>query len=135
MDQPVRTGGCFCGSIRYAVAGFPRFLCICHCTSCRRATGVPGVPWGTFSAADFTLLKGSFTAQESSPGVRRGFCQACGTALTYANATRPGEIDITLATLDDPEALRATCHIWVRDKLSWVVIADGLPQFETVSGE
>lgn len=135
MDQPVRTGGCFCGNVRYTVAGEPLHLCFCHCASCRRATGAPMVPWGTFPDTRFAVIEGQLVVHHSSPGVSRGFCRRCGSSLTYANKNRPGEIDITLATLDDPEVLRPTCHIWVRDKPSWVVITDGLPQFETVSGQ
>lgn len=123
------TGGCFCGSIRYAVDGAPLFLCICHCASCRRATGAPAVPWGTFLESGFRITQGEIARHESSPGVTRGFCNRCGTALTYTQTRRPGEIDVTLATLDDPEAYPPTLHIWVQDKLSWTSIADHLPQW------
>lgn len=127
----MKTGGCFCGSVRYAVSGSPLFLCVCHCTSCRRATGVPGVPWGTFADTNFTVLSGSLAIHESSRGVHRGFCRDCGTALTYAKATRPGEIDITLGSLDEPGTWPPAMHIWVRDKLPWVAIGDDLPQWST----
>lgn len=93
------------------------------------------VPWGTFPDTRFAVIKGELALLQSSPGVSRGFCRNCGTSLTYAHEQRPGEIDITLVTLDEPEVLRPTCHIWVREKLSWVVIVDGLQQFETVSGK
>ncbi len=134
MNGLVRQGGCFCGSVRYSVAGDPSHLCFCHCASCRRAAGAPVVPWGTFTDVQFAVTRGNLAVHHSSPGVSRGFCRNCGSSLTYAHEQRPGEIDLTLATLDDPEALRPACHIWVCDKLSWVVITDGLPQFETVSG-
>ncbi len=49
--------------------------------------------------------------------------------MTYAHDERPNEFDLTVATLDDPELLPPACHIWVADKLSWVIIGDGLPQF------
>jgi Glutathione-dependent formaldehyde-activating enzyme len=32
-------GGCYCGSLRYAVAGDPLNTVICHCKSCQRQTG------------------------------------------------------------------------------------------------
>jgi hypothetical protein len=72
--------------------------------------------------------------RESSAGVTRGHCGKCGTHICYQHAGRTGQLDITLATLDDPEAFTPTVHIWVADKLSWVQISDGLPQYqETVS--
>jgi len=92
------------------------------------------VPWGTFPVAQFAVTQGRMTCYESSAGVLRGFCGDCGTALTYTHARRPGEVDITLASLDDPEALPPAAHIWVADKLSWVTIADGLPQWPATPG-
>jgi hypothetical protein len=106
-------------------------LCFCHCTSCRRATGAMMVAWGTFTAASFRITGGHLEEVATSPGVTRGHCARCGTSLTYRNAARAGEVDVTLATLDDPSALRPTAHIWVQDKLPWVGIGDGLPQYET----
>ena len=65
----------------------------------------------------------------SSPKVVRGFCARCGSCLTYCHEARSSEIDVTLATLDDPATFAPTMHVWVADKLPWVSIGDGLPQF------
>jgi len=80
-------------------------------------------------------LTGKMSVIASSEHVTRGFCGRCGTTLTYRNSLRAGEIDFTLASLDDPNALPPETHIWVRDKLAWVTIDDGLPQYETVAGD
>ena len=69
-----------------------------------------------------------------SADVRRGYCTACGTSLTYAHNRRAEEVDIALSTLDDPAQLAPRAHIWVEDKLPWIVIGDGLPQHRTTSG-
>ena len=47
-------GGCYCGSLRYAVAGDPLNTAICHCKSCQRQTGsaysvIIAVPRGSLS--------------------------------------------------------------------------------------
>lgn len=42
---------------------------------------------------------------------------------------RAGEIDVTLASLDEAASLAPQVHVWVGEKLPWVVAADGLPQF------
>jgi hypothetical protein len=117
------------------VAGDASNLCFCHCTSCRRAAGAVMVAWGTFNASDFSVTSGELTEVVTSPGVTRGHCAACGTSLTYRNEERPGEIDVTLATLDEPMALEPKAHIWVRDKLPWVRISDELPQYQTVRSD
>ncbi len=129
MQQSSYPGGCLCGAVRYTVDAPARHLCYCHCTSCRRASGTPTVPWGTFASASFRLTRGALAEYRSSAPVLRGFCASCGTPLTYKNAARPAEIDITLATLDDAAQLSPESHLWVADKLPWVAISDGLPQY------
>ena len=129
MSATCYLGGCLCGGVRYQVSGTVRNLCFCHCASCRRASGAPMVPWGTFVRENFRLTRGSLTEYRSSPAVSRGFCPGCGTSLTYRNEARARDIDVTLATLDDPTLLAPQVHIWVGDKLPWVSISDGRPQF------
>ena len=129
MSATCYLGGCLCGGVRYQVSGPVRNLCFCHCASCRRASGAPMVPWGTFVRENFRLSRGSLTEYRSSPAVTRGFCPACGTSLTYRHEARARDIDVTLATLDDPTLLAPQVHVWVGDKLPWVSINDGLPQF------
>ncbi|HEY0767436.1 MAG TPA: GFA family protein [Steroidobacteraceae bacterium] len=129
MGETCYLGGCLCGSVRYQVSGIVTNLCFCHCASCRRATGAPMVPWGTLARENFRLSRGKLAEYRSSPAVTRGFCAACGTSLTYRNDARVAEIDVTLATLDDPTLLTPQMHVWVGDKLPWVSISDGRPQF------
>lgn len=130
MTQPTYTGGCLCGAVRYRATGALRNLCYCHCESCRRAAGSASVPWGTLERSAFRLERGTLAEYRSSARVTRGFCAQCGTSLTYRNDARPAEIDVTLATLDEPAALAPQMHVWVGEKLSWVRIADGLPQHQ-----
>jgi hypothetical protein len=125
----IYAGGCLCGRVRYEAGGEASNLCFCHCETCRRATGAPMVAWGTFAAANFSVVQGRLAEYRSSPHVTRGFCADCGTSLTYRREDRSGEIDVTLASLDEPRALVPEQHIYVEDKLPWVIIADGRPQF------
>src|ERR1700683_1883499 len=126
-------GGCMCGRVRYEARGDVSNLCFCHCESCRRAIGAPMVPWGTFAAENFSIVRGQLAEYPSSPSVTRGFCADCGTSLTYRNEARAGEVDVTLSSLDDPGALTPQVHIWVEDKPAWVIIADGRPQLATAA--
>jgi hypothetical protein len=129
MEKTQYLGGCFCGAVRYEVSGAPRVLCYCHCESCRRAAGSPAVAWGTFGRSGFRVTRGRMTEFNSSPRVTRGFCAGCGSCLTYSHDGRPADIDVTLATLAEVAHLAPTMHVWVADKLPWVRIEDGLPQF------
>ena len=112
-------GGCFCGAVRYRIAASPAESVICHCTSCRRASGAPAVAWTVVNRADFEWLCGSPVEFSSSPGVMRRFCGRCGSGLTYQHVEVPATMDITTASLDDPELFAPTIEVWLQEKLSW----------------
>lgn len=118
-----------CGAVRYQAQGPASYLCYCHCVSCRRAAGAPFVAWATFAQERVRFTHGTLALHRSSPGVLRGHCAACGTSLTFQKESRPQELDLTLASLDEPAALVPEVHVWVEDKLPWVAISDGLPQY------
>jgi len=123
------SGRCFCGHVRFEVTGPEKFACFCHCESCRRAAGGVYVPWATFAKDTFVITSGDISKHHSAPGVTRGLCSICGTSLTYEHEDRYGQIDVTLTSFDDPSGFSPSAHIWVDDKLSWVIIDDGLPQY------
>ena len=126
-------GGCLCGAVRYRVSGAPRATSLCHCESCRRATGGPSLAWAIFAEEDVEIVAGALAVYASSPGVERGFCARCGTSLTYARANRPGLFDVTTASLDDPEAFPPDKEIWVEQRLSWQAANPARPQFARFS--
>jgi hypothetical protein len=120
-------GGCFCGQYRYEVAGELRDQTLCHCRSCRRAAGAPAVAWFTVSRTALRVLSGSLQLYRSSADVTRGFCAVCGTSVSYEHDARAHEIDLTIASLDAPEACPPRDHTWCEDRLPWLKLADDLP--------
>ena len=126
-DVALRTGGCLCGAVRYAVHGALRPVVACHCTQCRRTTG-------HFLAAtaarhrNFKLLADwGLKWYESSREARRGFCAVCGSSLFWEGAGRD-YISIAAGTLDDSTGLATVCHIHVADKGAYYEIEPGVPQ-------
>ena len=122
-------GRCLCGAIRYQCGSRLYPPTLCHCESCRRAAGAHAVGWLTVRSADLQYTTAAPHEFESSPGVHRAFCDRCGTPLTYRNARRPGEIDVTICSLEQPERAAPTDHIWMQDAPSWDRPGDGLPQY------
>ena len=59
----------------------------------------------------------------------REFCKACGTRL-FSRRTNGTAVGVALATFDDRNAFAPTEHICVSDKIDWVRIDDGLPQYQ-----
>lgn len=125
-------GGCLCGRVRYRASGIPRGNTICHCATCRRASGAPLVAWTSFATDSFAFTSDAPAIYASSPGIERGFCPRCGTPLTYRRLEEAGNIDVTVATLDDPEAIPPEDHTWVQSRLSWIKLSDGLPTYSGI---
>jgi GNAT superfamily N-acetyltransferase len=123
------TGGCFCGAIRYRVAAPPRDVTHCHCGICRRTTGAPFVTWATFPAAAFAFTAGAPAEIRATPRAVRQLCGACGTALTFRETARPRSLDVTVGSMDDPDAIVPAAHIWTSSRLAWLRLADDLPGY------
>ncbi|MDC8756371.1 GFA family protein [Janthinobacterium fluminis] len=122
-------GGCFCGALRYETTGAAAHRTNCHCTMCRGTSGAPFLAWFTVARAGFRFVQGEATRFHSSPMATRTFCPRCGTQLTFEEAGRPDELDVTTCSLDDPEQLPPQQHIYTRSQLGWVKLADGLPTY------
>jgi len=124
-DVPLE-GGCFCGAIRYRAAGMVWDISHCHCADCRRSSGAAFVSWASVGRGEFAWTRG-VPGEYRYAGRTRTFCPRCGTSLTFAEEGL-AEIDLTLASLDDPAFLTPTDHLWTEDQLPWVRLADGLPR-------
>ena len=72
------------------------------------------------------------------PTAQRSFCGRCGTPLFFESTRWPGEVHVTLATLDPRVAatLQPQAHVYWADRVPWIVVGeDGLPRKdETGSG-
>ena len=122
-------GGCLCGAIRYVATGEPKAVALCHCATCRRASGAPAVNWATFPLAALRWEAGEPAFYPSSPGVERGFCARCGTPLSFTAGFMPGLVDVTVGSLDDPGALPPQMHIWESRRVAWLPLCDALPRY------
>ena len=130
----MRTGRCLCGAIRYRCGPLLYPPTLCHCESCRRTAGAHAVGWLTVRQAELIYEGAAPQEYASSPGVWRAFCARCGTPLTYRNAQRPGEIDVTIGSLDAPGQVVPVDHIWMQDAPAWDRPNDGLPQHRAGRG-
>ena len=125
------TGGCHCGSVRYALQGEAIYHALCHCVDCRRSAGAPMVGWAAYPSSALSITKGTPSTYASSDHGRRQFCGTCGTGLFYLNAQNlPGIVDIQSGTLDAFADLPAQIHIQTADRVDWMESAHTLPEFE-----
>lgn len=121
-------GGCLCGAVRYRVTGDPVAATLCHCRSCRKATGGTNVAWAVFDKADFAWLAAEPVAYSSSRGTEWLHCHDCGSLVGYRRSSRPDHMDITTGTLDEPDRFPPTDEIWLDHKIGWETLHPGLPK-------
>jgi len=122
------TGGCLCGAMRYLITARPLSVAYCHCRMCQRASGSPVVNWATLPLTAFRVTGGQLTFNRSSAKAERGFCARCGSQMTFQFTEGPNEIDVTVATLDDPATLPPQYHIWTSSQQPWLLLGDTLPR-------
>lgn len=124
----VHSGGCQCGALRYQFRAALRDIAHCHCSICRRTTGGILTTWITVPLTSFEWLAGTATEFASSASCTRSFCPTCGAQLTLFTTLSPQTLDVTVATLDQPELAPADRHIWVQSRLPWLQLDEQLPQ-------
>ena len=127
MSDPAE-GGCLCGAVRYRVTGDPIAATLCHCASCRRASGGVTVAWAVFDKDKFEWLQGKPTEYSSSPGIFWRFCANCGSLVGYRRESRPDHLDIATATLDNPDLFPPGVEIWLEQKIGWETLHPNLPK-------
>ena len=84
---------------------------------------------------NFEVSHGRLALFASSPGVSRGFCDRCGSSLSYAGEDWPGQIAVLAATLDEPGIATPTANNYVEHKLPWVRLDDDLTRRERFSDD
>ncbi len=123
MSKTGVTGGCQCGAVRFAVDGPLGRASICHCRMCQKASGgfygplvgAPGLRW----------TRGEPKRFRSSNAVRRGFCEDCGTPLTFE--PDGGSVDVAIGALDDPALAQPVIQLARASRLTWVDDLASLP--------
>lgn len=128
MSEVSAEGGCLCGAVRYRVSGDPVAATLCHCGSCRRASGGTNVAWAVFDKEMFEWLSGEPASYSSSPGIEWIFCASCGSLVGYRRSSRPEHMDITTGTLDDPDLYPPDVEIWLEQKIGWETLHPDLPK-------
>lgn len=125
MDVEKR-GGCLCGAVRFKVRGELGPVVGCHCSQCRRQTGL------YYAATDvdrYALeIDGEVTWYRASDQAGRGFCGTCGSALFWlGDGAR--HISIMAGAFEDSSGLVFGYHIYCADKADFYEIDDGLPRY------
>jgi hypothetical protein len=122
------TGGCQCGAVRFSAERLGA-ASICHCRMCQKATGGFFGPYVDTESLAWT--RGAPKHFHSSETVRRGFCEACGTPLTFESGPHVG---VSIGALDEPGAASPTTQLVWPAKLSFVDRLGELPPWKSKAG-
>lgn len=110
------------------------FVHCCHCKDCQRQTGSAFVLNALYEAERVTVLSGApepVTVPTDS-GLPHDIyrCPKCRIAVWSTYGGRPQIRFVRVGTLDNAAALSPEVHIYIRSKLPWVTLPDGVPAFE-----
>jgi hypothetical protein len=129
-NKPVYSGGCQCGAVRFRVEGTLGDASVCHCRMCQKASGNFYLPLVSVRQARLTWTRGEPKRFQSSNHVRRGFCDKCGTPLTFE---APDGVALAIAAFDDPAGIAPVIQWGVEAKLPYVDGIADLPGEETMA--
>lgn len=122
------SGSCNCGAVRFRTRGPLREVIACHCSQCRRQTGLYYAATNILDVEMTVEGYESVSWYRSSPQARRGFCKVCGSALFW----KMDGLDYTsimAGAFDMPSGLAVGYHIYCADKGDFYDISDGRPRY------
>ena len=128
------TGGCQCGAIRYALHAAIDKPSICHCRMCQKAFGSFFAPLAGVPPDKFEVTRGALSIFRSSDAAERGFCNQCGTPLTFHYVGRP-RISIAIGSLDKPERITPTMQYGIEARLGYFASLPSLPGDKTTEDD
>lgn len=128
-------GGCLCGAVRYEVSGDPIVTGHCHCEHCRKTAGAGHTTIAAYpkSAVKMTGRLKTFSIKaDSGMMASRSFCPECGSWISGSPESMPDTIAVTVATLDNPEAITPQMRFYDKRRLNWDTVDPALPAFATL---
>ena len=128
---PHATGGCQCGAVRYAFYAPLEKSHVCHCRMCQRATGGLFAALVGGSPANFAWTRGTPHFFPSSNLAQRGFCEKCGTPLSFKYHDPSARMYATIGSLDEPEKAPIVIQYGIESRLSWVKFCEDVPAERT----
>ena len=124
------TGGCACGKVRFTAAVEPDEAYLCHCRMCQKATGSVSIAF-IHAKLDDIQWDGEPDWYDSSPIAERPFCASCGTSLGFKFKQGSDNMDLTVASFDDPAPFKPKHHFGAESIHRAWLNTEGLPEVRT----
>ena len=124
------SGGCACGRIRFTARIENDEAYLCHCRMCQRATGSISIAFKNVKQADVDWAHEP-DWYESSPIAKRPYCRDCGTSLGFQFRQGSENMDLAIASFDDPSRFRPKHHFGAESIQRAWINTEGLPEYRT----
>ncbi|TVO35795.1 GFA family protein [Vibrio algivorus] len=133
VSYPVK-GQCQCGSVNFILKAAPKAIIACHCKECQKLSTSAFSITCVVDAKDIDVqgeLKQTSRLADSGNENVGYFCSGCGNRIYQLNPAAPELIKFkAAASLDNTRMIVPAMHVWTSEKQDWVVIPDGVQQFE-----
>ncbi len=133
MPEPVLTGGCLCGGVRFELSEPPIGAAYCHCTRCQRRTGTAASPSARIVPGSLRITAGDELIRSYEPpsgGFAKDFCSACGSALWSRDPEDSEVFGVRMGAFDTDPGVRPANRQFVAYAASWEPVPDdGLPRY------
>jgi len=123
-------GGCACGRVRYTVAVHDDDAYLCHCRMCQRSTGSVSIAFKNVKQAELRW-DGEPDWYDSSPIAVRPYCRECGTSFGFKFKDGSENIDLTVASFDDPSRFKPKHHFGAESMHRQWLNTEGLKEIRT----
>ncbi|HTK58277.1 MAG TPA: GFA family protein [Sphingomicrobium sp.] len=124
------TGGCACGRVRYEAEVDSDEAYLCHCRMCQKASGNVSIAFTNVKQAKVRWSREP-DWYESSPIAVRPFCRECGTSLGFKFREGSENMDLTVASFDDPSHFKPHHHFGAESMHRSWLNTDGLTEMRT----
>ena len=124
------TGECFCGEVKYEIAGQLTDARSCHCSRCRKAFSGQASAYALVEPGTFRWSAGEslLTSYVGQHGAGLQFCRQCGSTLC---GIFNGEVHgVTLGSVDGDPGVVIDRHIFVGSKAAWEIMPEGVTTFD-----
>ncbi|KEF62370.1 uncharacterized protein A1O9_00342 [Exophiala aquamarina CBS 119918] len=144
------TGGCYCGTITYTMKASPIFVNCCHCRNCQQLSGSAFALNIMIEASNVEITSTSrpkSTTEDERPAAQKNEQPKSGGGVRCPNpkcgsllwGTHPFFSDkiifLRAGTLKESDRIVPDAHFFIRSKHPWIVIPEGVRQFETLGGK
>ena len=128
------SGGCYCGTLRYATVLDGSVAGQCHCRACQHVAGGGPQYFQLVMPESFEWVSGqprSYTKIALADPVTRFFCGDCGTHVLTRRSDQRALV-LKVGTLDDPSYFRPRVAICMDEAQPFHTVADGVATFDGI---